>query len=104
MKTIDDFKDDVKDEPHAYMTALIEFVDADQSEGMIKALCQAYESGNDESLVVFAKSLAQSIEDAIRSQAKIKHERHTMVNSVMRNMFDDVFEGMSKLSIRGQNL
>lgn len=69
MRTVEDCLDDLQDDSYAYTTTLIEHVDADVAEGLIKAICQAVQSGNAASLPFFAKSLGQYVNEAMFNRA-----------------------------------
>ena len=70
MKTLDDCLEIIKEEPYAHHVTLNEFVDADVANGILRGICNAYELGNEKSLLVFAKSLALEIERQIIIRAE----------------------------------
>lgn len=96
MNNINDILDDLLDEPHAYTRTLIEFVDADVAEGLIKAICQAVESGNAASLPFFAQSLGQAVNDAMRERAEQIANKPNPLNL----HFDEVDAALKRLTIR----
>lgn len=96
MRTLEDCLDDLQDDDYAYTTTLIEFVDADVSEGLIKAICQAVQCGNAASLPFFAQSLGQAVNDAMRERA----EKLASKPDPLANHFDEVDAGLERLTIR----
>lgn len=96
MNNINDILDDLLDEPHAYTRTLIEFVDADVAEGLIKAICQAVESGNASSLPFFAQSLGHAVNDAMRERAEQIANKPNPLNV----HFDEVDAALKRLTIR----
>lgn len=96
MRTVEDCLDDLQDDDYAHTTTLIEFVDADVAEGLIKAICQAVQCGNAASLPFFAQSLGTEINNAMRKRAE------TMASKPdpLANHFDEVDAGLERLTIR----
>jgi hypothetical protein len=98
MRTVEDCLDDLQDDAYPYSETLIEFVDADVAEGLIKAICQAVQSGNAASLPFFAQSLGQAVNDAMFDRA-VKESKRTF--NPLHDSFGDVEKALEALTIRG---
>ena len=104
MRTHEDCLDIVHDsEPYSYTNTLLEFVDADQGNGTLKALCDAVRyNKTDRDVLVFAKSLAQAVNDALDERARKKLEQD--LRNPLNSYFDESMGGFANLGIRKESL
>lgn len=72
MKTLEECLDDLQDDDFAYTSTLIEFVDEEQAERTLRAMCTAE---GDRDILLFAKSLKQAINDAMRERAEAESKK-----------------------------
>ncbi|MFD1121863.1 hypothetical protein ACFQ2T_05060 [Methylophilus flavus] len=69
MRTVEECLDDLQDDAFPYSETLLEFMDEETAEGMLKALCQAAQTGNTASLPSLALSLGNAINEAMHKRA-----------------------------------
>lgn len=95
-KTLEDCLDDITDDAYAYTQTMLEFVDADKVEGLLKAMCQAMQLKNVDDMKVYAMCLANSVNDAMTKRAE------TMMNkpNPLNEYFDEVDAQLNRLTIR----
>lgn len=93
MKTLEECLDDLQDDEFAYTSTLIEFVDEEQAESTLRAMCTAE---GDRDILLFAKSLKQAINDAMLERADKLASRP----DPLANHFDEVDAGLERLTIR----
>lgn len=86
MKTLADCMDDITDDQYAISETLIEFVDADVTESVLRGIYNSYKLKDYKSVELFAKSLAQSIDDALRNRAS--EAKDNQVNDKRADLYD----------------
>jgi hypothetical protein len=69
MKTLDDCLDDLLDDEYVVTETLLEFVDADVAESLLRAIYNAYKLGDGQSVGIFAKSLASELDEKLKDRA-----------------------------------
>jgi hypothetical protein len=72
MRSVEDCLDDLQDDAYPYSETLIEFVDEEQAESTLRAMCIAE---GDRDILLFAKSLRQAINDAMRERAEAESKK-----------------------------
>lgn len=70
MKNLQDCLDDITDDNYAISVTLLEFVDEDLAESLLRSIYNSYKLKDGKSLEIFAKSLAIAIDDALIARAK----------------------------------
>lgn len=90
MRTVEECLDDLQEDSYAYTTTLIEFMDEDLVEGLLKAICQAVEINNAASLPFFAQSLGQAVNDAMSERAVAMQ---TKTKNPLLEAFDEIMSG-----------
>lgn len=99
MKTKEDVLDEMEDDSFFFSETLIEYVDEELTEGTLKALCQAVRyNKTDRDILVFAKSLAQAINEAADKRAINNLTNYH--RSPLFETFDEIMVGFSNLGIR----
>lgn len=70
MKTLNDCLDDITDDSYAISQTLIEFVDEDLTESVLRGIYNSYKLKDYKSVEIFAKSLAVAIDEALNARAQ----------------------------------
>lgn len=96
MRDIEACLDDIKDEKYAYTETLLEYVDADKVESLLRGMCQAMELKSPEDALVFGMCLANSINSALQERAerwqdKTKSPLFETFNEIMAD-FDELIK------------
>lgn len=75
MKTIDECLDDLMDDDSVINETDLEFCDAEATEGVKRAMVNSLLLKDDHSLLIFAKSYANMLNEALRNRASDMKEK-----------------------------
>ena len=88
MKTLQDCMDDMLDDTYTVTETVLEFVDADVLEGLLRAMYNSYMLKDTQSIGIFGASLAKEIDEKLRDRAQkvkdncapIQYDRNDMLD------------------------